>query len=85
MGRLQPVGTLLTDQHVNWLYRIDSQAASQRQRLSHSELVRIAIDRLRRDRDARSVAAMVNETSPSTRGVYGTYALSEDHITWLRE
>ena len=84
-GRLQPVGTLLTDHHVNWLYRIDGQAASQRQRPSHSELVRLAIDRLRRGRDARTVAAMVKETSPPTRGVYGSYALSEDQLRWLRE
>jgi hypothetical protein len=28
---------------------------------------------------------MVKETSPPTRGVYGSYALSEDQLRWLRE
>ena len=84
-GRLRPVGTLLTPQQVSWLYRIDSQAASQRQRPSHSELVRLAIDRLRRGRDARSVAAALNETSPPSTGEYGSYALADDQIRWLRE
>jgi hypothetical protein len=83
-GNLQPVGTLLSAAQIAWLYRIVGQAAGERRRVSHSELVRHAIDRYRGEHDARAAAALLANAPPAD-GQYGSYALSNDQVGWLRE
>jgi hypothetical protein len=79
------VGALLTADQVGWLYGIQTQAAGQRRRVSHSELVRLAIDRLRRDNNSRHVAEQLVDAAAPADGEYSSYALAADQVGWLRE
>ena len=84
-SRLQPVGVLLTADQVGWLYRVEGQAGAQRRRVSHSELLRFAIDRQRQDHAPREVAELLAGAAPPTEGEYGSYGLADDQVRWLRE
>jgi hypothetical protein len=83
---MKPVGLALTRAQVDWLYQVSAEAARDRRRVSHSELVRLAIDQLRaRDPDPGvEGSARIAELGDLVAGEQASYALTGEQQAWLR-
>ena len=80
---LRPTGAALTDAQLSWLYKLEQEALRDRRRLSHSEIVRLAIDRQRRQ-DVSTVTARIEQGLPA-HAPESTFALTIPQLRWLRE
>jgi Arc/MetJ-type ribon-helix-helix transcriptional regulator len=84
-GRLRPVSAALTPDQRGWLYDIVGQASRTRRRTSHSELVRLAMERQWQQDLKTVVAAATAEAAAPASGEAGSFALAEEHLAWLRQ
>jgi Arc/MetJ-type ribon-helix-helix transcriptional regulator len=67
------------------LYDIVGQASRTRRRTSHSELVRLAMERQWQQDLKTVVAAATAEAAAPASGEAGSFALAEEHLAWLRQ
>ena len=88
---LKPTGATLTDAQLSWLFQLEGEALRDQRRLSHSEIVRLAIDR-QRQQDVSTVAARIDQ-GPPPYAVESTFDLAvglvpegrDPFICWRRD
>jgi hypothetical protein len=84
-GRLRPVSAALSPDQRGWLYDIVGQASRTRWRTSHSELVRLAVDRQRGGDAQTAIAAAAAQASAPASSEAGSFALADEHLAWIRQ